>query len=263
MTSYVYPLSITSSATIDVDHDTYLVDASSGSIVLTFPSASQDGDQYIVRRTDSSVNTVTLATTDSHTIDVLPQSTRTITSYGGNWITVDGPSYIDYSYGPTGTTGWDASSGPTGIAGSLGPTGIKGTTGPLGGHLIEMSSGGVMTSGRFLTNGLNRTGEIQTQIYVIRASTLSMLSATSIQTAIGGAGNTWTYTVRTASSAGTGTDTALSVSTALLGSVSAVSADNFSTVVSIPAGTYVSLRVVYSSAIPPPSTTVMASFVIT
>ncbi len=87
-------LTITSDTTLVVDNDlVILVNALSGSVVVTLPSA-ETADEYMVRvkKIDSSVNTVTLATIDGETIDLeltkvisVQHTCIPVVSDGSNW----------------------------------------------------------------------------------------------------------------------------------------------------------------------------------
>jgi len=62
--------SITSDTTLTVNDYLSLVDASSAAVTMTLPSAaSTNGQQFIIKKTDSSSNTVTIDGNGSETID--------------------------------------------------------------------------------------------------------------------------------------------------------------------------------------------------
>lgn len=71
--------------------------AAAGSFTLTLPDATAiTGKQYTVKKTDSTVNTVAIATTSSQTIDGLPSALLvltgqriTVVSDGANWIVTE------------------------------------------------------------------------------------------------------------------------------------------------------------------------------
>ncbi len=69
--TYEYATTVTSSSTVNTDNDDYLVDATSGNITLTLPSASATGMKgkiFTFRRIDTSSNIVTIAAAGSDTI---------------------------------------------------------------------------------------------------------------------------------------------------------------------------------------------------
>lgn len=61
---------ITSSTALDTGYDTFLIDASGGNITFTMNEIGNDGETYMIKRTDNSSNTVTVQGFDSsQTID--------------------------------------------------------------------------------------------------------------------------------------------------------------------------------------------------
>ncbi|MEN9724203.1 MAG: hypothetical protein RJB38_2189, partial [Pseudomonadota bacterium] len=90
----------TSSGTIAVDDSIIAANAATAAFSLTLPSASGiEGRQYIVKKTDSSANPVTLVGTGSQTIDGassyllgLQNQHVSVVSDGNNWV-VTGTSY--------------------------------------------------------------------------------------------------------------------------------------------------------------------------
>ena len=75
-----------------VGSDINLVDASGGNITLKVPENSDAGTQYIIKKTDSSSNTVTISRTTADTIDGSASKilyhqyeTLTVVSDGSNW----------------------------------------------------------------------------------------------------------------------------------------------------------------------------------
>lgn len=62
--------SVSADTTLTADHHTVLVDATSGNITITLPTATGiDGREYIIKKIDSSSNTVTITPQSSQTID--------------------------------------------------------------------------------------------------------------------------------------------------------------------------------------------------
>ena len=51
---------ITTSTTLDIGFDVYIVDATSGNITVTLPSITADGLQYKIKRIDNNSNRVTI-----------------------------------------------------------------------------------------------------------------------------------------------------------------------------------------------------------
>lgn len=84
---------ITTSTTLDIGFDVYIVDATSGNITVTLPSITADGLQYKIKRIDNNSNRVTI--TGSQTIDGLvsiqlfPQNSIEIHSIDTVWRTID------------------------------------------------------------------------------------------------------------------------------------------------------------------------------
>lgn len=91
----IEPTSISSNTTLDETHSVVDVNATSGNIVLTLPSASGiSGRQYIITKSDASANTVTIDADGTETINgelnvVLNDQFDyiTIRSNGTNWFT--------------------------------------------------------------------------------------------------------------------------------------------------------------------------------
>lgn len=83
--------SVSSDTTLD-NYNAALVDASGGAVTVTLPSPTTDM-QVAVKKTDSSSNTVTIATPGSETID--GDSSRTLdTQYVSRTIVSDGTNYF-------------------------------------------------------------------------------------------------------------------------------------------------------------------------
>jgi hypothetical protein len=81
---------VSTSTTLNVDFDTYLVDASGGSITLTVPSASADGQHFFINRIDSTdANTLTITSQDTingaSSIMLAAKSDVEIDSFNGVW----------------------------------------------------------------------------------------------------------------------------------------------------------------------------------
>lgn len=51
---------VTQSETLDPMYDTFFIDATAGNITFTLKNIDNDGEQYWIKRTDSSSNTVTV-----------------------------------------------------------------------------------------------------------------------------------------------------------------------------------------------------------
>lgn len=87
---------ITSNTTLGANYTLVLASAASGNVTITLPTAvGYGGLFYEIKRTDSSSNTLTLATTSSQTIDgsttasIVRQYTAiTVISDGSNWIII-------------------------------------------------------------------------------------------------------------------------------------------------------------------------------
>jgi hypothetical protein len=95
--SVAFPVTTTTSnLTLTDTHYTVLVDATSSGVTITLPSASGiDGRIYVVKKIDSSVNTVTIQSQSGQTIDgassitLLTQyATVVVQAYSGNWYVV-------------------------------------------------------------------------------------------------------------------------------------------------------------------------------
>lgn len=86
----------TSAYTLGVTDRVIAANAAAASFTLTLPDATAiTGKQYTVKKTDSTINTVAIATTSSQTIDGMPSAllvfvghTVTVVSDGANWIVV-------------------------------------------------------------------------------------------------------------------------------------------------------------------------------
>ena len=84
-----------STFTIHFNSEIYLIDCSSESIVVTFPSIASNGHYFKIKRVDNSINTLTLTgNTISETIDgnisipLLENDKLTFVSYNGTWVTI-------------------------------------------------------------------------------------------------------------------------------------------------------------------------------
>lgn len=85
------PVTYTSNHTLDGTNHVVLVDATSGNVTITLPSASGiSGREYIIKRTDSSGNTVTIgATVDSTSNPTLaPNDSKTVISNNTTWFNI-------------------------------------------------------------------------------------------------------------------------------------------------------------------------------
>lgn len=60
---------ITSDTVLTTKIDYILIDASDKDIICTLPPIGDDGDSYVLKRTDKSANQVTLITQDKYTIE--------------------------------------------------------------------------------------------------------------------------------------------------------------------------------------------------
>lgn len=77
---------ITSDTTLDNTHHVVIVDATSGNVTITLPAVSGiEGRFYHIKRTDSSVYTVTIQPDGSETID--GETSQTISQYDNIQIT--------------------------------------------------------------------------------------------------------------------------------------------------------------------------------
>lgn len=56
---------VTETESLDTGYDTFLIDASGGNITFSMHNIQNDGEQYLIKRTDSSGNTVTVQGFDS------------------------------------------------------------------------------------------------------------------------------------------------------------------------------------------------------
>lgn len=89
--------SVSTNTTLTSSHDVVLVDATSGGITITLPTAvGVKGQRHTIKKIDSSVNAITIATTSSQTIDgatkamLLAQyDAIEIISDNANWIFVE------------------------------------------------------------------------------------------------------------------------------------------------------------------------------
>lgn len=79
---------------LSFDYDTYIIDASGGSIVLTLPSINADGHTFLLRRRDTTANTLTLSAsaTINGSSTINSSSDMKIHSWNGQW-------YTDFSGG--------------------------------------------------------------------------------------------------------------------------------------------------------------------
>lgn len=116
-------------------HKTVNVDASGGSRTITLPTAvGHAGQGFMIRKSDSSTNTVPIATTTSQTIDGHASADTTLTLfYQGSSITVisDGANWIIANRGRSLQINWTPTMDSTGTAMTIG-------TGPTQtGHIVE------------------------------------------------------------------------------------------------------------------------------
>lgn len=96
----VAPVTITTNTTAATDKHTYLVNASGGAVTLTLPTAvGRAGKVYVVKKIDSSANTVTIDGATTETIDgaltldtALQWDVIAIESDGANWQTITPPT---------------------------------------------------------------------------------------------------------------------------------------------------------------------------
>lgn len=94
------PVTITSNTTADIANYLYLVNAASGAVTLTLPTAvGNAGKEFVVKKIDSSTNIVTIDASGSQTIDgALTLDTATqhdavaFQSDGANWYSTTPPS---------------------------------------------------------------------------------------------------------------------------------------------------------------------------
>lgn len=83
--------SINSSQTLSFDWNVYLIDATLGSITVTLPTPSADGENISLSRTDATGNTVTVQGLLGETIDGASSYNLTagnklkVVAYLGNW----------------------------------------------------------------------------------------------------------------------------------------------------------------------------------
>jgi len=84
---------VTSTSTIDSTYGIILVNATSGSITLNLTAVAslQTGKRFIIKRTDSSANTVTVDPSSSETID--DETTQTLNQYDCLEIFSDGSEW--------------------------------------------------------------------------------------------------------------------------------------------------------------------------
>lgn len=97
MTITANPEIITANATLDTGYDTYLIDASGGSITITLPDITNiTGLVFILKRTDTTANLVVVTgqsgqTIDNQTIISIPINTGiTISSLNNVWYIIFG-----------------------------------------------------------------------------------------------------------------------------------------------------------------------------
>jgi collagen type VII alpha len=164
--------------------------ASSGAATMTLPTAvGTAGREYTIKKTDSSTNAVTVATTSSQTIDgasTYSLSTQyqsvSIVSDGANWNIIQKATAIGAT-GVTGATGSNGSTGATGATGSSGSTGVTGVTGATGatGTGLTGSTGATGITGSTGVTGLaGVTGSTgSTGITGATGSTIFSLSGTN------------------------------------------------------------------------------------
>lgn len=67
----------TTSGNLDVNYDTYLINATGGNLIYTLPPIVNDGMNFIINRQDKSTNTVTIGTTGSDIIVLTAGTTAT------------------------------------------------------------------------------------------------------------------------------------------------------------------------------------------
>jgi len=94
--SALYLLLVTSDTTIDFTYNTYVVDATSGSLTITIDPSPGDGENFTISRIDSSTNSV-YVTAGSASINENPYTTTLdrldnvqLASLSGNWYTIVG-----------------------------------------------------------------------------------------------------------------------------------------------------------------------------
>lgn len=95
---------ISASATISTNFDLYFVSAATGNITLTVPNITIDGQIWIIRRTDSSSNTLTIQTTSQNidggvSIALGVRGNIVIVSVSGHF-----QSFLGNTISPTGPT---------------------------------------------------------------------------------------------------------------------------------------------------------------
>jgi hypothetical protein len=85
----------TSSYTLTTSDEFILANAASGAITITLPTAASNSCLYTIKKVDSSINIVTLATTSGQTIDGGPSAqlkvqygSISVISDGSNWLIV-------------------------------------------------------------------------------------------------------------------------------------------------------------------------------
>ena len=93
--SSLYIYNVTSSETIDLGYDTFLVDATGGNITVTIPTSPGDGSNFMISRIDSSSNTVTVVPTSadingSSSVSLGVNENAKLGASNGDWWTVLG-----------------------------------------------------------------------------------------------------------------------------------------------------------------------------
>lgn len=93
--SSLYIYSVTSSLTIDLGYDTFLVDATGGNITVTVPESPGDGFNFMIARIDSSSNTVTIVPTSADingasSVTLGVNENAKLGAYNGDWWTILG-----------------------------------------------------------------------------------------------------------------------------------------------------------------------------
>ena len=93
MVRTAYITTITTNTTLDVNYDTYKIDATSNNITITLPNITADGMTFFLRRIDISPNTLTIVTTGGQLINGVSSSALNsssdviINSLNGGWLT--------------------------------------------------------------------------------------------------------------------------------------------------------------------------------
>lgn len=90
---------ISANTTLSTNYDLYFVDCTSGNVTLTVPNTTVDGVNWVIRRTDTSTNTLAITTT-SQTIDGLASinlgkgGNITILCWAANFLSFSGNTYL-------------------------------------------------------------------------------------------------------------------------------------------------------------------------